>query len=66
LIRIESAKMMVDISENETDERKGNVLICSCCGAQLAGKNSGDMTRSGKARCCDATRKGLSGILAIV
>jgi len=43
-----------------------SVLICSCCGVLPAGKSFGDMTRSGKEKCCDATRKGSSGITAIV
>jgi hypothetical protein len=65
LIRFESATMVV-VTPKIKDEHRGKVVICSCCGAQLAGRSFGDTTRSGKARCCDATRKGLSGISAIV
>jgi hypothetical protein len=42
------------------------VPICSCCGALPAGKSFGDITKSEKEMYCDATRKGSSGITAIV
>jgi len=65
VIIFESATMMFDTFE-KSDEYRDSGLICSCCGAPPAGKSSGDMTKSGKEMCCDATRKGSSGITAIV
>jgi len=52
--------------EGIVSKQQGKHLICSCCVVLLAARNSGDMKKSAKEKCCDAISKGLTRITAIV